>query len=524
MKNDYFELIKSIIHEKKLKKGGVLQAMAVKKIASGGGEKGKKVLAEKGKEVLQEGVKDAQEKTKEAIQNKIEGKDDKKDDKKDNGEQDKGKEGADKGEEGKEGAEGAEGEEGAEAEKDISELSSSERRNLALGEIDKLEKHQKKSASYPDKLQIIPTDAHMTKKLSDKFELHLKDLEKKIDDANEKIKKQAEYVEAEQEDLNKKREILEHYEIDVKKESEEKSFTFIINLWDTFCSMIVLAGTFIKNGLLILIGIIRAAKPFIHYILALIALLVVIGIILAIFFGKKKKRTEEDEDVETTESSRDYGKSGTAEKWSWEKFIKNPIVYSLYYSAGNLNNQLDIQSKVRRLQLLNPLNTITRNLGIIDIEKFKSERPINIISETDTTRIQREDNISYINSSLINEDIINNNDLTSDIKKSIYILKPSDIKWEFPESEYIDIAKMPESIKKYKDLNKPNSMSLSETRNVIIPWERGQDSWSITCDNMKFENNQKANIYKDSTVVGEERLCQPKEDISKERYEIQSVT
>lgn len=518
MKNDNLNLIKSIIHEKKFKKGGVLQAMAVKKNASGGGEKGKKVLAEKGKEVLQEGVKDAQEKTKEAIQNKIEGKDDKKD----NGEQDKGKEGADKGEEGKE---GAEGEEGAEAEKDISELSSSERRELALGEIDKLEKHQKKSASYPDKLQIIPTDAHMTKKLSDKFELHLKDLEKKIEDVNEKIIKQAEYVEAEQEDLNKKREILENYEIDVKKESEEKAFTFITKLWDTFCSIIVYFGTCIKNGLLILIGIIRAGKPFIQYILALIALLVVIGIILAIFLGKKKKKKkEEDEDVETTESSRDYGKSGTAEKWSWEKFIKNPIVYSLYYSAGNLNNQLDIQSKVRRLQLLNPLNTITRNLGIIDIEKFKSERPINILSETDSTRIQREDNISYINSSLINEDIINNNNLTSDIKKSIYILKPSDIKWEFPESEYIDIAKMPESIKKYKDLNKPNSMSLSETRNIIIPWERGQDEWSITCDNMKFENNQKANIYKDSTVVGEERLCQPKEDISKERYEIQSVT
>ena len=501
MKNDYLNLIKSKIHKKKLKK-------------KGGGPKGKedKGKEDKGKEDKGKEDKGKEDKSKEGEENK-EGKEDK-------SKEDKGKEGK----EGEEGEQDKEGEEGEEGEKDISELSSEERRNLALGEIDKLEKHQKKSASYPDKLQIIPTDAHMTKKLSDKFELHLKDLEKKIEDANEKIEKQAEYVEAEQEDLNKKREILEHYEIDVKKESEEKSFTFIINLWDTFCSMIVLAGTFIKNGLLILIGIIRAAKPFIQYILALIALLVVIGIILAIIFGKKaKKRTEEDEDVETTESSRDYGKSGTAEEWSWEKCIKNPIVYTLYYSAGNLNNQLDIQSKVRRLQLLNPLNTITRNLGIIDIEKFKSERPINIISETDSTRIQREDNISYINSSLINEDIINNNYLTSDIKKSIYILKPSDIKWEFPESEYIDIAKMPESIKKYKDLDKPNSMSLSETRNVIIPWERGQDSWSITCDNMKFENNKEANLYKDSTVVGEERLCQPK-DVSKERYEIQSVT
>jgi uncharacterized membrane protein len=512
MKNDYLKLIKSI-HEKKLKK------------KKGGGPKGKEKEKskekEKGKEDADKGKEDKQDKegTDKGKEDKSKEGEENKEGKEDKSKEDKGKEGK----EGEEGAEGAEGEEGAEAEKDISELSSSERRELALGEIDKLEKHQKKSASYPDKLQIIPTDAHMTKKLSDKFELHLKDLEKKIDDANEKIKKQAEYVEAEQEDLNKKKEILEHYEIDVKKESEEKAFTSIIKFWDTFCSMIVLAGTFIKNGLLILIGIIRAAKPFIQYILALIALLVVIGIILAIIFGKKaKKRTEEDEAVETTESSRDYGKSGTAEEWSWEKCIKNPIVYTLYYSAGNLNNQLDIQSKVRRLQLLNPLNTITRTLGIIDIEKFKSERPINIISETDSTHIQREDNISYINSSLINEDIINNNNLTSDIKKAIYILKPSDIKWEFPESEYIDIAKMPESIKKYKDLDKPNSMSLSETRNVIIPWERGQDSWSITCDNMKFENNKEANLYKDSTV-GEERLCQPK-DVSKERYEIQSVT
>ena len=368
--------------------------------------------------------------------------------------------------------------------------------------IKNIQPNSAKSPSYPGKLQVIPTDPHMTKKLSNKFSAHLEDIQTKINDTSEKINEQLKYVEEEQRILDEKKEILDEMYATSSEEEAERSWDKVKAIGKGATYFVDRFMSSIRWMFLLLIKVLLALEPLIWAIAAIICLLVLALLIAWLIRGGKFKVTDNDgnevdpptdDDAKET-CSKNYGSCGAKPAWNWNNFIKNPIQYTLERNLNEVNNSLNIPDTLNKLRIQNPIYTLRKNFKLLNNDNFKTNR----ISYGK----QREDNISFINYGLIDEKISNDYFKTPDTQNanhSINLLKPKNIEWELPHLDYVnsDMSKLPESIKNYKDNTNPDSFSLNDTSKIIFPWKLTNDKWSLDCNTI-FTNNQETGLYQES--------------------------
>ena len=127
--------------------------------------------------------------------------------------------------------------------------------------------------------------------------------------------------------------------------------------------------------------------------------------------------------------------------------------------------------------------------------------------------LHRIDNVTVIDSKYLNKEI-KEEFFGSDVKnKSISILKPKNIEWEFSYLDYnsdTDAGKLPEQIKNYKNVNDKESSSLNDTKKIVFPWKYNIQKGEFIVDcNSKFLNNKDTNMYMESTT--DNKKCISKE-------------
>ena len=357
------------------------------------------------------------------------------------------------------------------------------------------------SPDYPKKLQIVPIDPHMTKKLSEKFNVHIDEIKDKIDASSNKIEQQLEYVKEEQRILDEQKEILDNRLEEDHKEDGERSWEMVQSIFavvkycaDSFMSIV-------RWILLLIIKFLLAIQPFMWLICAIIGLIILIILIVwAIVGGKFKQTNNEGKDDKTDNDpiesggkeacGNNYKSGGTEEDWDWNSFIKNPIKYSLERNLSSVNSVLNVPDILNKLNIRNPIYTLRKNFKLLNNDNFKIERTIN--------NNQRDDTISFINYKLIDSNVANKHFSSSmqNENHSISLLKPKNIEWELPHLDYknTDMDKLPESIKNYKDDNNPDDYSLNDTSKIIFPWKINNNEWVLDCDTI-FTNNIKTQLY-----------------------------
>jgi len=327
---------------------------------------------------------------------------------------------------------------------------------------------------YPDKLQILPRDPHMEKKLSDKFTTHITKVKDKIDDASTKIEAQGKYIEEEQRILDEKKEILDVRWNESAKESGKRSWEMVQGIAASAKYCVDRFMSIVRWILLLIIKFLIAIQPLLWALCAIICVFVLIMLIAWLLNSE----------------------------WDWNGFLKNPIKYSLQRNVNSVNTALNIPDTLNKLRVQNPIYTLRKNLKLLNNDNFKTDR-------TPNTN-QRDDSITFINYKLIDSNVANNHfssPNTQEDNYSISLLKPKNIEWELPHLDYkdTDMDKLPESIKNYKDKNNPDDYSLNDTSKIIFPWKKSNSQWVLDCDTI-FSNNEKTDLYQE----GEEGYCQAK--------------
>lgn len=368
--------------------------------------------------------------------------------------------------------------------------------------IKNIQPNTAESPSYPTKLQVIPRDPHMTKKLSNKFTAHLEDIQNKINNTSEKINKQLKYVEEEQRILDEKKEILDEMYATSSEQQAERSWDQVKAIGRGATYFVDRFMSFIRWMLLLFIKLLIAFQPLIWAIAAIICVLVLILLIAWLIRGGKFKITDNDgndvgpptDDDAKEACSKNYGSCGPKPAWNWNNFIKNPIQYTLERNLNEVNNSLNIPDTLNKLKIQNPIYTLRKNFKLLNNDNFKTNRS--------SYGKQREDNVSFINYELIDEKISNDyfkTPSTQNANHSINLLKPKNIEWELPHLDYVntDMSKLPESIKNYKDNTNSDSFSLNDTSKIIFPWKLTNDKWSLDCNTI-FTNNKETGLYQDS--------------------------
>ena len=367
------------------------------------------------------------------------------------------------------------------------------------------------SPNYPKKLQVVSTDPHMTKKLSDKFTIHIDKVKEKIDDTSKKIAQQLEYVKEEQRILDEKKEILDVRWNESLKETQQKTWEILQSIGHTLRWALDNVMSIVRWILVILNMLLIALQPVLWALLAIICVFVLIMLIAWLIRGGKFKVTDSQGNDVSKESlddnakescSNSYKSCGTTESWDWNSFVKNPIKYSLERNMNNVNNALNIPDTLNKLKIINPIYTLRKNFKLLNNDNFKIDRTVN--------SNQRDDNISFINYKLIDSNVANkqfSSPSTQNENYSISLLKPKNIEWELPHLDYkdTDMDKLPESIKNYKDNNNQDDYSLNDTSKIIFPWKINNNKWILDCDTI-FSNNEKTELYQE----GEEGHCQAK--------------
>jgi|TARA_B110000114_G_scaffold141869_1_gene149933 chemotaxis protein histidine kinase CheA len=397
--------------------------------------------------------------------------------------------------------------------KEEKEKTNEEAKQKSLEQMEKLNNIEPNSAgpspSYPNKLQVFPTDPHVTKKLSEKFTTHIGEVKDKIDEVDTKIEQQLEYVKEEQRILDEKKEILDNRLEEEQEEDGERSWEMVQGIATTAKFVIDRFMSIVRWILLLIIKFLIAIQPFIWVLCAIICVFVLIMLIAWLVRGGKFKVTDSEGKDVTKDSvwedgkescGNNYGSSGTQSGWDWNACLKNPIMYPLQRTMNNVNSTLDIPDILNKLRVNNPINALLKNLKLLNNDNFKTER-------TPNTN-QRDDSITFINYKLIDSNVANkhfSSPTTQDDYYSISLLKPKNIEWELPHLDYkdTDMDKLPESIKNYKDNNNPDDYSLNDTAKIIFPWKKSNNQWVLDCDTI-FTNNEKTDLYKE----GEEGYCQ----------------
>jgi len=371
----------------------------------------------------------------------------------------------------------------------------------------KLVSNNNKSVSYPEYLQVLPLDNHMKHKLSSEFSTHIKNIKEKIDNATELINRQETVNEDNQIILDEiKKEYIEEEKISEEKMQDRVSEYFKL-LSNTIGNAIVEFINMVFDIIRIIISFIRS--PIGWAIITIIVLCIVVSFILFMvlpLFGvniikdDKEKNDDKNKDKDKVECSNKFKIDGIEEEWNWSDFMKNPAGYSLNKGLNSIKQNIKMPNALNNMyyNIVKPLGIGFQNMsGNIIIDKYKFNRPEYISQRTDTIT-----NINY--------DLLSNNikDKYSESFKnknnSITLLKPKDIKWEFPHLDYrnTDYSKLPESIKKYKDETDKNAFSLNDTKNINFKWELVDDEYIISC-NSKFDNNVNTNLFVENLGICE---------------------
>jgi hypothetical protein len=358
-------------------------------------------------------------------------------------------------------------------------------------------KNNNKSVSYPEYLQVLPLDNHMKHKLSNDFNIHIDDIKKKIESARELINRQEEVNTDNQAILDKIREeyVDEQQTSDINM--EEKLSNYFKSASKLFGNAIVKLINYIFDFIRIIVSFIRS--PIGWAIITIIVLCIVVCIILFMvlpLFGvniikdeEKENDGDNNEDKDKVGCSNKFKMDGIEEKWNWGNFMKNPAGYSLDKGLNGVKMPNALTNMY--YNVFKPLGKGIENLSGNSIDKYKFNRPVNSKQRTDSIT-----NIDY--------DLLSNNiqDKYSESFKnknnSITLLKPTDIKWEFPHLDYrnTDYSNIPESIKKYKDENDKDAYSLNDTKNINFKWDLFDDEYIISC-NSKFDNNVDTNLFRE---------------------------
>jgi len=363
--------------------------------------------------------------------------------------------------------------------------------------LKKIKPNTQISPDYPQ-LQVIPRNPHMTKKLSNKFSVHIDKVQSRIEETEEKIESQSSYIEEEQRINDEKNEILSDKLHDELKDDATRSMKIIL-----------VTGQFVKWAADNLMSIIRwffthiirfiiSMHPFMWALIAIICVFVLVMLLAWLLYGdkisidhnegEKKQNNHLGAEGDKESSSSNYGSSGTKPDWDWNYFLKSPIKYSLKRTISDTKYSLNIPDILKKVNVLSPIYTFRKNFNLLNNDNFKMDRK--------ACDFQRDDSISFINWKLIDSTVANKLSDAGDEYHSISLLKPKNIEWELPHLDYKtkDMDKLPESIKNYKNNDNPDDYSLNDTSKIIFPWKKVANEWVLDCDT-KFTNNKSTDLY-----------------------------
>jgi len=357
-----------------------------------------------------------------------------------------------------------------------------------------------KSVSYPEYLQVLPLDNHMKHKLSSEFSTHIGNIKEKIDSARELINRQEEVNTDNQAILDQiRKEYVDQQQISDSKMEEKLSnyFKLALKALKAFGNAVVELINIIFNIIRIIVSFIRS--PIGWAIITIIVFCIILSIILPMipFLNnviKDDKKNYNDKDKDKVECSNKFKMDGIEENWNWGNFMKNPAGYCLDKGLSGIKQNVKMPNALTNMyyNVFKPLGKGIENLSGNSIDKYKFNRPAN--------SHQRTDSITNINYDLLSNNIQDKySDSFKNKNNSITLLKPKDIKWEFPHLDYrnTDYSNIPESIKKYKDENDKDAYSLNDTKNINFKWELFEDEYIISC-NSKFDNNVDTNLFKEN--------------------------
>jgi len=388
-------------------------------------------------------------------------------------------------------------------------LEENEKNNKALLQLKKdFIKNNNKSVSYPEYLQVLPLDNHMKHKLSNDFNIHIDDIKKKIESARELINRQEEVNTDNQAILDKIRE--EYVDEQQKSDSkmEERISSYFKSASKLFGNAIVKLINIIFDSIRIIVSFFRS--PIGWAIITIIVLCIVVYIIIFMILPlfdvniikdeEKEKDGDNNNNGDKVECSNKFKMDGIEEKWNWGNFMKNPVGYCLDKGLSGIKTPNALTNMY--YNVFKPLGKGMENLSGNSIDKYKFNRPEN--------SKQRTDSITNINYDLLSNNIQDKySESFKNKNNSITLLKPIDIKWEFPHLDYrnTDYSNIPESIKKYKDENDKDAYSLNDTKNINFKWELIDDEYIISC-NSKFNNNVDTKLFKENQDFCESNIIE----------------
>lgn len=269
----------------------------------------------------------------------------------------------------------------------------------------------------------------------------------------------------------------------------------------------------------------------------LVVLLIIAGIICLIIFvilplfgvhvggdmigGSEIEEDEKDKDAKCKNVT-EITVSNFADFMKLQDF--NNMLGDAYDKIGSYRPEFPSITEIPTFSIFNPLKGLqdyseyTKNQFMNYGPVSYARRNINYIGnyildkEAMATRVPREkitdgrcDNIILIDSEMINNANILKDRNINLAKTAINIVRPEDIEWTMPESDYKnkDIKKVPESL-----LSKPdeNDKKINDKKTVVIPWIKKDNNYSLSCSDAYFKNNteEKANILIDSA---DKKIC-----------------
>jgi len=177
-----------------------------------------------------------------------------------------------------------------------------------------------------------------------------------------------------------------------------------------------------------------------------------------------------------------------------DNVISNPLT--------SLNNYMD--SKLNSVMNSGIVSTITNkarygyNMAASGIQYISGVPASSDLVDRGEITGGRSDNVLTVDSDIFDKNSLSN---TLNLKDtSLTMVRPNDIEWSIPESEYnySDIAHVPPSLLKQKN---KDGVSLADKKDVIIPWVMKDNFYSLSCSDAYFKNSvkEKANILIDST-------------------------
>lgn len=269
----------------------------------------------------------------------------------------------------------------------------------------------------------------------------------------------------------------------------------------------------------------------------LVVLLIIAGIILLIIFvilplfgvhvggdmiGGSEIEDEEKDKASECKNVTEITVSNFADFMKLQDF--NNMLGDAYDKIGSYRPEFPSITEMPTFNVFNPFKGLqdyseyTKNQFMNYGPVSYARRNINYIGnyildkEAMATRVPREkitdgrcDNIILIDSETINNANILKDRNINLAKTAINIVRPEDIEWTMPESDYKnkDINRVPMSLR-----NKPdeNDKKIDDKKTIVIPWVKKDNNYSLSCSDAYFKNNteEKANILIDSA---DKKMC-----------------